>query len=87
MPDKFKCPQCEDGYRDVEEDGRMIRDACYHCGNTGFISPEQFRDDRIKSMIEEMAYSEELRRKESIDKAAQEDEYGGEGYDFGAAES
>jgi len=49
MP-KIKCTQCENGWVTIEENGCQIRDACYHCDNTGFINAETFRQDKIASL-------------------------------------
>lgn len=79
---KIKCPNCQDGFVFFEEDGRQVRDACYHCHNTGFISLEQHRIDQIESMAESLADSvvQEMKRDCNNDPD-------GEGWSFHAAES
>lgn len=56
-PGMVRCNECEDGWRMVEEPGAgMIRDACYHCGNTGFITDEHARLDRMRNIAEGMGH-------------------------------
>jgi hypothetical protein len=59
-----KCGQCEDGWVYYDEDGRRVRDACYHCGNTGFIDEATAFLDRLQCAAEFLARLEvdELRR-------------------------
>lgn len=78
----IKCPNCEDGFVIVEEDGRRIRDACYHCANTGFISAEQHRRDRIEAMAANLA----SRTVNQIKQACNNDP-DSEGWAFHASES
>ena len=78
----IKCPNCEDGFVIVEEDGRRIRDACYHCANTGFISQEQHRLDKIESMAVSLATSVVEKMKRACNADPESD-----GWAFHAAES
>lgn len=82
MSNKVKCPECEAGFRIVEEDGRRIQDACYHCGNTGFITPEEYYRDQIR-------WAAELLAADMVNslKAARNSDPEGEGWDFCAAEN
>jgi hypothetical protein len=76
------CPNCEDGWVIVEEDGRRIRDACYHCANTGFISEQQHRADRILGLA--ISLATEIVNKMKRDCNADPES---EGWNFQAAES
>lgn len=78
-----KCPCCEDGWVYRDEDGRQVRDACYHCGNTGVISDEQARVDRIQHAASEVAREVVG----SMIRAANNPENEGEGWAFLAAEN
>lgn len=80
--EKIRCPACEDGWTYVEEDGKRIRDACYHCGNTGFISPQQHRVDQINSVVYALASESINRQKEWCNSNPD-----GEGWAFSAAEN
>jgi hypothetical protein len=82
MTDNIRCPNCEDGFVIVEEDGRRIRDACYHCANTGFISPEQHRLDQIEGMAASLATSVVQKMKRACNTDPE-----GEGWAFHAAEA
>lgn len=79
---KIKCPNCEDGIVSFEEDGRIVQDACYHCENTGFISPEQHRIDQIESMATSLADSVIQKMKRDCN-----NDPDGDGWAFHAAES
>jgi hypothetical protein len=57
----------------VEEDGRMIEDACYHCGNTGVISEDEAQADRVTALCERIA-GEIVHARQERDK--QDEEYG-----------
>jgi hypothetical protein len=76
------CPQCDGGWKMVEEDGRMVEDVCYHCGNTGFITDEQAYMNRVRGVAGKLALTVVMRMK----KAANSDP-DGEGWSFHAAEN
>lgn len=42
-----------------EEDGRNVRDACYHCGMTGKISEDEAFHDNLYMVAEVLAYIQE----------------------------
>lgn len=42
-----KCSKCDDGWQTYIEEGNPVQDACYHCGNTGYVTDEQAYRDRI----------------------------------------
>jgi hypothetical protein len=78
-----KCTRCNgSGIEEIEEDGRMIRDACYHCSNTGEIDEHTLYNDRLESVANTLAYHEvrEMRMNRNSDPY-------GEGWDFCAAEN
>jgi hypothetical protein len=51
------CSRCGGtGYEEYEEDGRWIRDACYHCSNTGRVDCQTAFFDRIQSVAETLAW-------------------------------
>jgi hypothetical protein len=38
-PRTWECPQCDGyGYILIEEDGREVQHACYHCGTMGRVN-------------------------------------------------
>jgi hypothetical protein len=48
------CPRCNgEGFRMVQEDhgGPLVKDSCYHCGETGKVSEEQLRSDKVQGLI------------------------------------
>lgn len=49
------CPYCQDGYVNIEEDGRPISHPCYHCGNEGVISDEEHARDRLIEAVNMLA--------------------------------
>lgn len=56
-PGMVRCPECVDGWRMVDEPGcGPIKDACYHCANSGFITDEQARHDRMRGIAEGMGH-------------------------------
>jgi DnaJ-class molecular chaperone len=76
------CTRCGgEGYEEYEEDGRIVRDACYHCSTTGKIDEETHWQDRLVSVANTLAhqYVNELRDNCN-------DDPDGEGWDFRAAE-
>lgn len=80
------CPKCHGLKRVwVEEPGHPeggVRDACYHCGNTGEISEQQHFDNRLISAIGKLAQRIVNQR---IDRVNANPE--GEGWGFAAAEN
>ena len=80
------CDRCGgDAFVEYEEDGRPVRDACYHCGNTGFITDEQAYLDRIEHVAESLAIDAvQKMRQERNDNS---DAFGGEDWAFCAAEN
>ena len=64
-----RCTRCNgEGYQEWEEDGRLVRDACYHCGNSGWIDEETALHDEIGSVAESIAaHSVDEYRKASND--------------------
>jgi hypothetical protein len=58
MEQRYECPQCCGyGFVPLEEDGRFVAHACYHCGNTGWVNydPEQAEIDHINFLLDEIA--------------------------------
>jgi len=53
------CPKCDgDGRQISDEDpeyGEPIWDACYHCGTEGFITEEQWQEDRFMALVGTLA--------------------------------
>lgn len=79
----IRCPDCENGWREVDEPGYdTIRDACYHCGNTGFITDEQARKDRIRNVAEMLGH-----RAMDAERQARNNNPDGEDFAFCAAEN
>lgn len=78
------CGQCNGtGEREVEEDGRLLMDACYHCGNTGVISDDEAFHDRFDELVHVVA----AHRFEDLRQRQRDEEDLGEGWEFAAAES
>jgi hypothetical protein len=79
----MECPQCRgQGTELKEEDGRLVEDACYHCGTTGRISEEQARSDRVANLVGLIA---RVRVRRAEEACASDPE--GEDWAFAAAES
>lgn len=77
------CSQCNgEGVETYEEDGRMVTDACYHCGNTGQVDEETDFLDRLKGVATTLAEEEERQYR-----TWREDDPDGDGYDLCAAEN
>jgi len=79
---RFRCTRCADGVDFYEEDGRTIRDACYHCGATGWIDDETHRYDRLQAIVAQFAVTAAHERRARMD--MNED---GEDFAFCAAEN
>jgi hypothetical protein len=77
-----ECPQCQYGWVLHDEDGRQFYDACYHCGNTGWISDEQAFMNRVRGVAGTLAYEAVMRLKKGADSNPD-----GEGWAFHAAEN
>jgi hypothetical protein len=80
--DKIKCPNCVNGWREGHEDGRPVRDACYTCGNTGKVDPEQFEQLRMREACDVLALNIVSQKKKSMNSNPD-----GEGFGFAAAEN
>ena len=77
------CPKCNgDAWQHWQEDGRWVRDPCYHCGNTGQVSEEQYFHDQLAEVANVLAWSAVSHAR----KAANENP-DGEGWAFAAAEN
>jgi len=77
------CSRCGGtGWEHFEEDGRMVQDACYHCGNTGQVDPETDFQDRLTAVAEEMAHKSVQQTIRNMNSDPD-----GEGFDFCAAEN
>jgi hypothetical protein len=83
--ESIQCPKCNGTGREQFQEhdgGPWVSDACYHCGNTGYIDYEQARANHVMAMCEYLGWEQEEKVRESRNR----DEHG-EGYDFGAAEN
>ena len=79
----MQCSQCQGaGYQYYDEDGRTVRDACYHCGTTGQVDEDTYFRDRLLNVAHNLAYGKEAEYR----KACNEDP-DGDGYDLGAHEN
>lgn len=77
-----ECRTCHgERYEEYEEDGRMVRDACYRCGNTGVVSEEEDFRDRLAGVASVFAYADETAWRKACD-----EEPDGDGYSLRAAE-
>lgn len=77
------CRNCNgEGYQEYEEDGREVRDACYHCATTGQVDEDMDFHDRLKAAAETLAYQEESDYRKAVNSDPE-----GDGYDMGAAEN
>ncbi len=76
------CGRCEDGFVEYEEDGRLVRDACYHCSNTGYINDETVFKDLLEHAASIIAEGEVYEWRD-----ARNADPDGEGWDFCAAEN
>ncbi|MFA6270653.1 MAG: hypothetical protein WC657_05620 [Candidatus Paceibacterota bacterium] len=77
------CSRCSGtGYEYYEDDGRMQKDACYHCGATGQVDEETDFHDQLAWVATAMAY-------ESVKQSIRNmnDDPDGEGFYFHAAEN
>jgi hypothetical protein len=80
---RHKCARCQgEGYEEYEEDGRWVRDACYHCGTAGYVDDDTHFHDRIHSAAATLADMEV-----SAMRRARNQDPDGEGWDFCAAEN
>jgi len=53
---ELTCPKCHgDGGHDEIEGTRQVFQACYHCGNTGRIDRELYRQDQLDSALANLA--------------------------------
>lgn len=76
------CCRCYgEGYQTYEEDGRMVTDACYHCGTTGEVDSETNYQDQLGSVATAMAIAHVQEYKRYCD-----EDPDGEGFAFHAAE-
>ena len=77
------CTRCNgSGFEEYEEDGRWVRDACYHCGNTGQVDAETARHDALGRVASALAYQAECEYKHAVNSDPE-----GDGYSLGAAEN
>jgi len=82
-PEVVTCGRCSgEGYVEWEEDGRYVRDACYHCGTTGKIDVELLFEDQLKDLAGQLAG----RIIDGMRRACNADPYG-EGWAFLGAEN
>ncbi|NDB82194.1 MAG: hypothetical protein EB127_05550 [Alphaproteobacteria bacterium] len=78
-----KCIRCYGfGVETYEDDGRMVRDACYHCCGTGRVDSETSFHDQLESVANTLA----AMHVDRIRKAYNEDP-DGDGWGFCAAEN
>jgi hypothetical protein len=60
------CGRCSgEGYVSYDEDGRRVRDACYHCGTSGVISEEEAHADRLQDVATFLAHLQVSERREA----------------------
>lgn len=79
----MKCSRCGgSGYESYDEDGRMVTDACYHCGTTGEVDEETDWHDRLMRVASTLAYQQESEYRKACDNDPE-----GDGYDLHAAEN
>lgn len=77
------CTRCGGaGYETYEDDGRMVRDACYHCGTSGHIDDDTLFHDKLAGVASAIA----IANVSAMRKARNSDEEG-EDWDFCAAEN
>lgn len=77
------CSRCNgDGYEVYDEDGRMVKDACYHCGTSGQVDEETDWHDRLMRVASTLAYQAESDYRKACDNDPE-----GDGYDLHAAEN
>ena len=77
------CTRCGGaGYETYEDDGRMVRDACYHCGTSGHIDDDTLFHDKLAGVASAIANA----NVSAMRKARNSDEEG-EDWDFCAAEN
>ena len=78
-----KCSRCCGTGREVyDEDGRMVEDACYHCGETGMIDDETAFVDRLACVATTLAYHYESEYRRAVNSDPD-----GDGYDLGGYEN
>lgn len=77
----MKCG-CDNGWVFWEEDGREVKDPCYHCGNTGIIDDTTYFHDQLGAVAYVLAHMEEC----DFRKACRDEEHGMD-YDLCAAEN
>lgn len=77
------CKRCNgEGYETYEEDGRQVRDACYHCATTGQVEEEMDFQDRLYDALGALAYDQETAYRHACF-----DDEDGYDYDLCAAEN
>lgn len=78
-----ECSRCGgSGFEYYEEDGRMVKDSCYHCGETGQVDEETHFHDQLHYVAEDMAWKSVKRTIRNMN-----EDPDGEGFDFCAAEN
>lgn len=81
--ESMTCPKCHgDGHQEWEEDGRWVKDACYHCGTTGRVDPDTYFHDQLLGVANTLAHLEESEYKHWCN-----NDPDGDGYDLHAAEN
>lgn len=79
----MRCSQCQGvGYQYYDEDGRTVRDACYHCETTGQVDEDTYFRDRLLNVAHSLAYWAEAEYRKACN-----DDPDGDGYDLGAYEN
>jgi hypothetical protein len=63
-----KCRSCDgEGYVYIEEDGRNIQDACYHCATTGEVDDDVEWADRLSAVAHTLAVGYETEHRHYCD--------------------
>jgi hypothetical protein len=77
------CRRCNgEGWETYEEDGRQVRDACYHCGTSGQVEEELDFQDRLFDALGALAHDQEREYRQAC-----EADPDGDNYDLCAAEN
>ncbi len=77
------CSHCQgEGFQTYEEDGRMVRDSCYHCAESGEVDEDTDFLDRLVQVAATLAYQVEREYRQACN-----NDPDGDGYDLCAAEN
>jgi len=77
------CSRCNGtGYEEYDEDHRVVRDSCYHCGESGYVDGVTHWHDQLAEVAKTLAYYQVSKLKADINSDPE-----GEGWDFRAAEN